>query len=113
TALHEVTGRPWHHALLAERAGRLHLERGLTHTGRRLLVEARDVYRAWGAGGPVARLETEHPFLRNTASSGPGSGADHLDLMAILRASRALSSQTTLTGLTAQMIEVLCAMTGA
>ncbi|WP_285561572.1 hypothetical protein, partial [Actinoplanes regularis] len=42
TALHEVTGRPWHHALLAERAGRLHLERGLTHTGRRLLVEARD-----------------------------------------------------------------------
>ncbi|MEU7907429.1 AAA family ATPase [Actinoplanes sp. NPDC049118] len=111
--LHEVTGRPWHHALLAERAARLHLAQGLTHAGRRLLVEARDAYRAWGAGGPVARLEAEHPFLRNTASGGPGSGADHLDLMAILRASRALSSQTTLAGLTTQVIDVLCAMTGA
>nr|BFE74432.1 hypothetical protein GCM10020092_077330 [Actinoplanes digitatis] len=111
--LHEVTGRPWHHALLAERAARLHLEQGLPHTGRRLLVEARDAYRAWGAGGPAARLEAEHPFLRNTASMGPGTGADRLDLMAILRASRALSSKTTLAGLTTQVIDVLCAMTGA
>ncbi|MET8147218.1 AAA family ATPase [Actinoplanes sp. NPDC049668] len=111
--LREVTGRPWHHALLAERAARLHLEQGLTHAGRRLLVEARDAYRAWGAGGPVARLESEHPFLRNTAGSGPGGGADQLDLMAILRASRALSSKTTLAGLTTQVIDELCAMTGA
>ncbi|WP_436536723.1 sensor histidine kinase [Actinoplanes sp. HUAS TT8] len=111
--LHAVEGRPWHHALLAERAARLHLELGLTHTGRQLLTEARDAYRAWGAEGPVARLETEHPFLRNTASSAPGSGADRLDLMAILRASRALSSQTTVSGLTAQVGDVLSAMTGA
>ncbi|GGN73265.1 hypothetical protein GCM10010112_42540 [Actinoplanes lobatus] len=114
TGLHEVTGRPWHHALLAERAARLHLEQGLTHTGRRLLAEARDAYRAWGAAAPVARLETAHPFLRNTASGGSDSvAADHLDLMAILRASRALSSQTTLAGLTEQVTDVLCAMTGA
>ncbi|GGN34939.1 signal transduction histidine kinase/predicted ATPase [Actinoplanes campanulatus] len=114
TGLHEVTGRPWHHALLAERAARLHLEQGLTHTGRRLLAEARDAYRAWGAGAPVARLETAHPFLRNTASGGSDSrAADHLDLMAILRAARALSSQTTLAGLSAQVTDVLCAMTGA
>ncbi|GAA0459114.1 serine/threonine protein kinase [Actinoplanes capillaceus] len=111
--LNEVTGRPWHHALLAERAARLHLEQGLTHIGRRLLAEARDAYQAWGAGGPVARLEAEHPFLRNTAIVGPGSGADRLDLRAILRASRALSSKTTLAGLTTQVIDVLCAMTGA
>ncbi|MBB3095786.1 signal transduction histidine kinase [Actinoplanes campanulatus] len=111
--LNEVTGRPWHHALLAERAARLHLEQGLTHAGRRLLAEARDAYQAWGAGGPVARLEAEHPFLRNTAIVGPGSGADRLDLRAILRASRALSSKTTLAGLTTQVIDVLCAMTGA
>ncbi|WP_203829562.1 sensor histidine kinase, partial [Actinoplanes palleronii] len=111
--LHTVTGRPWHHALLAERAARFHLELGLIHTGERLLSEACDAYRAWGADGPVARLETQHPFLRTTVSSGPGGGADHLDLMAILRASRALSSQTTLAGLTAQVGDVLSAMTGA
>ncbi|BCY11916.1 AAA family ATPase [Actinoplanes sp. L3-i22] len=111
--LHAVDGRPWHHALLAERAARFHLAQGLTHTGHQLLTEARDTYRAWGADGPVARLETEHPFLRNTASSAPGSGADRIDLMAILRASRALSSQTSVSGLTAQVGDVLSAMTGA
>ncbi|MBO3736965.1 sensor histidine kinase [Actinoplanes flavus] len=111
--LHQVTGRPWHHALLAERAARLHREQGLAHTARRLLTEARDAYQAWGADTPATRLQTRHPFLRNTATSGSGSQADHLDLMAILRASRALSSQTSLTGLTTQVTDVLCAMTGA
>ncbi|GGR51249.1 hypothetical protein GCM10010168_82570 [Actinoplanes ianthinogenes] len=110
--LQEVDGRPWQHALLAERAGRHHLAQGLTHTGRRLLAEARDTYRSWGANGPVARLQGEYPFLHTTAR-GSGAGADRLDLMAILRASRAVSSQTTLAGLNAQVGDVLSAMTGA
>ncbi|AEV83986.1 serine/threonine protein kinase [Actinoplanes sp. SE50] len=114
-ALLSVGGRPWQHALLAERSARIHLEQGLTHTGRRLLAEACDAYRTWGAGGPVARLEAEHPFLRGTRSDGSssGTGADRIDLMAILRASRALSSQTTVTGLAAEVAGVLSAMTGA
>ncbi|GAA4604187.1 signal transduction histidine kinase/predicted ATPase [Actinoplanes octamycinicus] len=111
-ALHETGGRPWQHALLAERAGRHQLDQGLTHAGRRLLAEARDAYRAWGADGPVARLHAEHPFLR-AGTRAAAVGADRLDLMAILRASRALSSQTTLAGLKAQVGDVLSAITGA
>ncbi|MFC4064301.1 sensor histidine kinase [Actinoplanes subglobosus] len=114
--LHEVTGRPWHRAVLAERAARFHLERGLPYTGRRLLAEARDTYRAWGATAPVARLETWHPFLRAVETSvpgGAGAGADRIDLMAVLRASRALNSATTLAGLREQVGDVLSAMTGA
>jgi len=115
--LHEVARRPWHRALLAERAGRFHLEQGLPHAGRNLLSEARDAYRRWGAVGKVARLEAEHAFLRGTATAGPGSGSEggtqRIDLMAILRASQALSSQTTLAGLQAKVGDVLCAMTGA
>ncbi|HWS38420.1 MAG TPA: AAA family ATPase [Actinoplanes sp.] len=115
--LYEVTGRPWHRGLLAERAARFHLERGMAHTGRRLLVEARDTYRAWGAGGLLARLESGHPFLRATAgdsgSPGDGTGGDRIDLVAILRASRALSSATSLAGLERQVGDVLSAMTGA
>ncbi|RSM70110.1 hypothetical protein DMB66_09590 [Actinoplanes sp. ATCC 53533] len=115
--LHEVARRPWHQALLAERAGRFHLEQGLPHAGRNLLTEARDGYRRWGAGSKVARLEAEHAFLRGTATAGPGDGSAggtrRMDLMAILRASQALSSQTTLAGLQAQVGAVLCAMTGA
>ncbi|MEU7907078.1 AAA family ATPase [Actinoplanes sp. NPDC049118] len=115
--LHEVAGRPWHRALLAERAGRLQLEQGLVHAGRGLLTEARDGYRRWGADGKVAQLEAEHAFLRATAAAGPGrvseTGAHRIDLMAILRASQALSSQTTLAGLQEQVGDLLCAMTGA
>ncbi|MEV4281029.1 sensor histidine kinase [Actinoplanes xinjiangensis] len=113
--LHEVAGRPWHRAVLAERAARFHLERGLTHTAHRLLAEARDTYRAWGAVAPVDRLESWHPFLRATGTgvSGGGSGADRIDLMAILRASRALNSATSLAGLEEQVGDVLSAMTGA
>ncbi|WP_310381116.1 GAF domain-containing sensor histidine kinase [Actinoplanes couchii] len=112
--LDEVTGRPWHRALLAERAARFHLERGMAHTGHRLLIEARDTYRDWGAGGPLSRLETGHPFLRATAGeSGSGAGADRIDLVAILRATRALSSATSLSGLEDQVGDVLSAMTGA
>ena len=115
--LHEVARRPWHRALLAERAGRFHLEQGLLHAGRSLLSEARNEYRRWGAGSKVAMLEAEHAFLRGTATAGPGGGSEggtqRIDLMAILRASQALSSQTTLAGLQAQVGDVLCAMTGA
>ncbi|MET8153726.1 AAA family ATPase [Actinoplanes sp. NPDC049668] len=115
--LHEVTGRPWHRALLAERAGRFQLEQGLPHSGRGLLAEARDAYRDWGADGKVAQLEAEHAFLRASASAGRGRASEadarRIDLMAILRASQALSSQTTLAGLRDQVGDLLCAMTGA
>ncbi|MEU4163027.1 AAA family ATPase [Actinoplanes sp. NPDC026670] len=113
--LHEVAGRPWHRAVLAERAARFHLERGLTHTAHRLLAEARDTYRAWGAAAPADRLESWHPFLRATeiTASGSASGADRIDLMAILRASRALNSATSLAVLEEQVGDVLSAMTGA
>ncbi|GGN77935.1 serine/threonine protein kinase [Actinoplanes lobatus] len=113
--LHEVAGRPWHRAVLAQRAARFHLDRGFAHAGRQLLTEARDTYRQWGAEGPLRRLEAEHPFLRaeRVSDSGHGAGADRIDLMAILRASRALSSAITLADLEAQVGDVLSAMTGA
>ncbi|WP_307797953.1 sensor histidine kinase [Actinoplanes flavus] len=113
--LHEVAGRPWHRAVLAQRAARFQLDRGLEHAGRQLLTEARDTYRRWGAEGPLRRMEAEHPFLRaeRVNDSGHGTGADRIDLMAILRASRALSSAITLADLEEQVGDVLSAMTGA
>jgi PAS domain S-box-containing protein len=114
--LGEVSGRPWHHALLAERAGLFHLAEGLSHAGRRLLAEARDAYRRWGADAKVAALEHAHPFLRATAAA-PLSADDpaghRIDLMTILRASQALSSETTVAGLQARVGDLLSAMTGA
>ncbi|MDI6101399.1 AAA family ATPase [Actinoplanes sp. NEAU-A12] len=115
--LQEVVGRPWHQALLAERAGLFHLSQGLTYTAHSLLAEARDTYLRWGATGKVSRIEASHPFLRATTSAGTCAGteacAGRVDLLAILRASQALSRQTTVSGLQAAVGEVLSAMTGA
>ncbi|WP_231956956.1 MULTISPECIES: AAA family ATPase [unclassified Actinoplanes] len=116
--LSEVSGRPWHRALLAERAGLFHLAQGLRHIGRQLLFEARDAYRAWGADGKVTAMEAAHPFLRATPAPGTGSGPGiaefpGIDLMAVLRAAQALGSQSTVAGLQARVGEVLSAITGA
>ncbi|WP_433208479.1 diguanylate cyclase domain-containing protein [Dactylosporangium sp. CS-047395] len=101
--------RPWHRAFITERMGRAHLAAGLTHTGQALLSEARRLYAAWGARGKAA-----------DESRGAASGAaealvtsDSIDLMAVLAAARALSSQTSLDRLRDQVAEVLSAMTGA
>ncbi|MCU7729112.1 AAA family ATPase [Actinoplanes sp. KI2] len=118
-ALTEVSGRPWHRALIAERAGLFHLGQGLQYIGRHLLGEARDGYRRWGADGKVDGLEAAHPFLRNAATPPAGRGSaeadrsPQIDLMAILRASQVLSSQTTVAGLQAQVGDLLSSMTGA
>ena len=42
--------RPWHQALIAERAGLFHLAHNLDYAGRRLLRDARDRYAAWAPG---------------------------------------------------------------
>jgi signal transduction histidine kinase len=121
-ARREAAGRqrPWHRALIAERAARFHLAHGLEHTGYELLARARQEYATWGATAKVAQLDWAYPTLRQ--------GGDHpadavhqrstvttgtLDLLGILSASQALSSETSIERLHARVADVLRAMTGA
>ncbi len=55
--------RPWHRALIAERAAAFHLQHGMNHAGRLLLAEAREAYRAWGATAKVRQLDERYPAL--------------------------------------------------
>jgi signal transduction histidine kinase len=106
--------RPWHRALIVERAGRFALARGLQHAGHELLAQARQEYLAWGASAKVARLDLAYPLLRppgRPENSVLSTGT--IDLLAILSASQALSSETTIEGLHARVVDVLAAMTGA
>ena len=129
-ARHEVTGRqrPWHRALITERAARFHLGHGLGHTGHALLAEARQDYAAWGATAKVAQLDWAYPTLHPEAETTTGRGGDAaatpshqratvttgtIDLLGILSASQALSSETRLDRLHARVVEVLGALTGA
>jgi signal transduction histidine kinase len=129
-AQHEVAGRrrPWHRALIAERAARFSLTHGLDHAGYELLAHARQEYLAWGATAKVDQLDWAYPTLRPAADTAPGNG-DHqpgdlpprratvttgtLDLLGILSASQALSSETSIDRLHARVAQVLGALTGA
>jgi predicted ATPase/signal transduction histidine kinase len=120
--------RPWHRALIAEHAGRFYLAHGLEHTGYDLLAQARQNYLAWGATAKVDQLDWAYPTLRLPADATPAQSGNRtadlphrrstvttgtIDLLGILSGSRALSSETSIDGLHARVVEVLSAMTGA
>ena len=120
--------RPWHRTLITERAARFHLAHGLDQAGYDLLAQARQDYAAWGAAAKAAQLDWAYPILRPaadaTAAAGAGRPADlppgrspvttgTIDLLGILSASQALSSETSIERLHARVARVLSAMTGA
>ncbi|QRP42724.1 GAF domain-containing protein [Amycolatopsis sp. FDAARGOS 1241] len=130
TARREAAGRqrPWHQALITERAARFHLAHGLEQTGRDLLAQARQYYAAWGATAKVAQLDWAYPASRLGALTTSEPGVDRraddlrfsstvttgtLDLLGILAASQALSSETDIERLRTRVVDVLSAMTDA
>ena len=115
--------RRWHRALIAERAARFSLAHGLDHAGTELLAEARREYATWGATAKVAQLDRAYPSLRAHVGTLTEHGDGHhgdapvttgmIDLLGVLSASQALSSETSVERLHARVVEVLSAMTGA
>ncbi|WP_346279691.1 GAF domain-containing protein [Pseudonocardia sp.] len=119
--------RPWHQALIAEHAARFYLAHGLDHLGHDFLAQARQKYLAWGATAKVGQLDWAYPVRRPpsdaAATTDEQSGdlargraavtAGTVDLLGILSASQALSSETSIGRLHARVAGVLSAMTGA
>jgi signal transduction histidine kinase len=120
--------RPWHRALIAERAARFFLAHGVERVGYDLLAQARHDYLAWGATAKIDQIDWAHPPLRQHADAATADGgvdaADlhhhrasvttgTIDLLGILSASQALSSETSIERLHARVVEILGAMTGA
>ena len=105
--------RPWHRALIAERAARFHLAHGLEQAGHDLLAQARQEYLAWGATAKVAQLDWAYPAPQSAEPTRPALTTGTIDLLGILSASQALSSETSVERLHARVAEVLGAMTGA
>lgn len=98
--------RPWHLALLTERAGRCYLRHGLEYAGRPLLRRAYDLYCQWGAEGKARALRAEWPFI----DAGSGDDSDH---SALVLASQALSSEISLDCLVARVVTSVGQLTGA
>ncbi|MFD1365476.1 diguanylate cyclase domain-containing protein [Actinoplanes sichuanensis] len=119
-------GSPWHAALIAERAALFFDAHRMPHVSRQMLTEAHRGYAVWRAHHKVHLLEREHPFLAAPpahagAPASPTVRTSHsinlstevIDLMAVLEAARALSSETDLDRLRHRVEQVLSAMTGA
>ncbi|MEX5636434.1 diguanylate cyclase [Parafrankia sp. FMc2] len=118
--------RPWHRALILERAARFYLAHGLERAGYSLLAEARRTYLDWGATAKVSQLDWAHPTLCaepvgtqpaiqpvQPAARRPAVTTGSLDLLGVAAASQALSSETSIDGLQARVVGILSAMTGA
>ncbi|MBV1854733.1 diguanylate cyclase domain-containing protein [Catellatospora tritici] len=112
--------RPWHRALILERAARFYLANDMPIAGQNLLDRARHAYLAWGAAAKVDQLDRARPPTADgttpaTAAAEPQRPilTSTIDLLGILAASQALSSQTTFDGVRARVVEVLSDMTGA
>jgi diguanylate cyclase (GGDEF)-like protein len=123
-AMREATPRrrPWHRALIVERAARFHLGHEMEYTGRHLLVDAVRLYRVWGATAKVDQLERDFPFAYATdvgfdatqsAGHSTGVSTESIDLIGVVRASQALSSVTNVDRLRTRVVEILSEMTGA
>ncbi len=116
--------RPWHRALILEHSARFYLAYGMEHTGYLLLGQARQAYLAWGATAKVEQLDWAYPTLQGSTDTSAGSetSLSHqqstispgtIDLLGILTASQAISSETSIDGLRSRVEEALSAMTGA
>ncbi|HEY7279297.1 MAG TPA: AAA family ATPase [Trebonia sp.] len=127
-----VTGRrrPWHAALITERSARFCLAYGIEQAGYELLSAARRRYLDWGATAKVRQLDWAYPTLRPADGARPGTGeagrvagpigggpaavtSGTIDLLGILSASQALSSETSVESLHERVADVLGEMTGA
>ena len=77
--------RPWHQALITERAAEFNLALGLEQSANDLLAETRRQYAAWCATGKVRQLDERYPFLTSTIrGSGPRSSGRVPTLQALV-----------------------------
>jgi diguanylate cyclase (GGDEF)-like protein len=113
--------RPLHRALMLERCALQQQAAGMHEFAESLLLEALQAYRAWGATAKVAQLLAQQPALqvRQTAlhtldgRRSTGVSSEQIDMLAILRASQALSSETDLLRLQSRVDQLLISLTGA
>jgi PAS domain S-box-containing protein len=82
-------------AIAHEAAARFYMTRGLETTARAYLQNARYSYMRWGALGKVKQLEQRYPGLREGSPTGgtPGSHLGQVDVLALAKASQAVSSE--------------------
>jgi PAS domain S-box-containing protein len=117
---------PQNQALANELAGRFYLARGFQGIARTYFAEARRLYTTWGASGKARQLEEQYPHwfappqpagadttiaLTTTALDRFGVGV--FDMLTLLKATQAISSEILLDRLLAELMKIVMENVGA
>jgi PAS domain S-box-containing protein len=104
-------------AIAQEMAARFYSERGLETIAQAYLQNARHMYLRWGALGKVKHLELRFPGLREQPRSlrdgTLGSALEHVDFLALAKASQAVSSELDLDKLIETLLVIALENAGA
>jgi PAS domain S-box-containing protein len=104
-------------ALANELASRFYASRGFEKIARVYLQDARYGYLRWGADGKVRQLDRLHPGLAALEAHGPtaniGSSVQQLDVVTVVKASQAVSSEIVLSRLIERLMTIALENAGA
>jgi predicted ATPase/signal transduction histidine kinase len=103
--------------LACELAARFYEEQGFHRIADTYLRDARTCYVRWGAGGKVGQLDELHPRVRGVEPLAPTAAfaarAEHLDLLAVIKASQAISGEIVKDQLLRTLFQVVLEQSGA
>lgn len=103
-------------AMANESAARFYESRGLRTVSRAYFREARYCYARWGANAKVRQLDALQPLSAKEASAERGTDVTHteqLDVMAIIKAQHAISSEINLDRLAQTLLRIVMESAGA
>lgn len=104
-------------AMANEAAARFHRDRGLKTLSRAYLREAHACYARWGAQGKLRQLEQTYPQLRAASPraliDSAATGTQALDILAVTRASQAISGEILLDNLLKILLRIVLENAGA
>jgi signal transduction histidine kinase len=106
---------PHHQAIANELAGRFHLARGRGKIARAYLIDARYGYLRWGAAAKVAAMDAKYGDIlpRDDKRAAEGTSGAALDLMAVMKASQAISGEIVLSELLRKLMSTVVENAGA
>ena len=96
-----------------EAAAGFYLARRFATSARAHLAEARDCFARWGADGKVRQLDARYPQLRAQPSSTAAAGTVQLDVLAVAKASQAISGRIVLDELIDMLMRIVLESAGA
>jgi len=103
-------------SLAHEIAGRFYASRGFETIARAYLGSARAGYLRWGATAKVKQLDHQYPSLPEPSSANGGTtvaALEHLDLLAVVRASQAVSGEIVLERFVEKLLTLMLESAGA